>query len=137
MPASKIYCSFCGKAEHEVFYIAQGPAAGICDECVPLAADVIQDQRGRVARGEPLRPRFRTMAEMRCWMKGVSRDAGDCSMIGVRTTINSSKNYDFSLPLKEVIAMTKDPFAFGGHQEIMTEITAGGEVSNGLVLAKS
>lgn len=60
------YCSFCGKAEHEVFYIVEGPAAvGICDECVLLAADVIQNQRGLVARGEPSPPRFRSMAAFR------------------------------------------------------------------------
>lgn len=62
------YCSFCGKAEHEVFYIVEGPAVGICDECVPLVADVIQDQRGRVARGEPLAPRPRWMVEFRAEM---------------------------------------------------------------------
>lgn len=67
--AKTLYCSFCGKAEHEVFYIVKGPTAGICDECVPLCADVIQNQRGRVARGEPIRRRSRTLAEMRADME--------------------------------------------------------------------
>jgi ATP-dependent Clp protease ATP-binding subunit ClpX len=47
------YCSFCGKEEREVFYLVVGPTAYICDECVILAADVIQLQRARVARAEP------------------------------------------------------------------------------------
>jgi ATP-dependent protease Clp ATPase subunit len=51
---AETYCSFCGKAEHEVFYIVRGPAAGICDECVVLSGDVVQKQRGRVARGEKI-----------------------------------------------------------------------------------
>jgi len=60
------YCSFCGKASHEVFYLVEGPdAVGVCDECVMLAVDVIQDQRGRVARGKPQRLRFRTLEELR------------------------------------------------------------------------
>lgn len=49
------YCSFCGKAEHEVFYIVEGPAkVGICDECIPLASDLVASQRARVARGEAI-----------------------------------------------------------------------------------
>lgn len=64
MARKPVYCSFCGKAEREVFYIVQGPGVGICDECIPLAADVIQQQRG-VARGDPVRRRFRTLDEMR------------------------------------------------------------------------
>ncbi len=48
------YCSFCGKRESEVFYLVEGPAVFICDECVVLAGDVVQQQRERVARGEPV-----------------------------------------------------------------------------------
>lgn len=62
----KRYCSFCGKAEHEVFYLVEGPGACICDECVVLVGDVIQEQRARVARGEPLqRAGQRTLADLR------------------------------------------------------------------------
>ncbi len=60
-----VYCSFCGKAEHEVFYIVSGPSVGICDECVPLAADVVQNQRARAARGEPVRRWLNTLEEFR------------------------------------------------------------------------
>lgn len=58
MARTKVYCSFCGKAAHEVFCIVEGPAAGICDECVPLVASIIQEQRDTIARGEPFSPRF-------------------------------------------------------------------------------
>jgi ATP-dependent protease Clp ATPase subunit len=61
-----LYCSFCGKAEHEVFYLVEAPARqGICDECVVLASDIIQTQRAKVARGEPVRRHYRTLAEFR------------------------------------------------------------------------
>lgn len=63
MKTAKHYCSFCGKADHEVFYIVKGPAAGICDECVILAADVVQTARGRVARGESADPPRRSMRD--------------------------------------------------------------------------
>jgi ATP-dependent Clp protease ATP-binding subunit ClpX len=62
MPKSR-YCSFCGKAEHEIFYLVEGPAVFICDECVVLAADVVQNQRARAARGETIQRGPRTWAE--------------------------------------------------------------------------
>lgn len=68
--ANTIYCSFCGKSEAEVFYLVGGPAhAGICDECVILAADVIQNQRARVARHEPIIRKKRTLAEFRAELR--------------------------------------------------------------------
>lgn len=45
-------CSFCGKAEHEVSYLLQGPAAGICDECVELAANIIREKRMASGSGD-------------------------------------------------------------------------------------
>jgi ATP-dependent protease Clp ATPase subunit len=64
------YCSFCGKEESEVFYLVWGPTVFICDECVILVADVIQEQRERVARGEPLRRGSRTFAEFKSDQRG-------------------------------------------------------------------
>lgn len=63
MAHKPVYCSFCGKADHEVFYIVKGPMAGVCDECVILAADIIQTVRARVARGGPKGPARRSMRE--------------------------------------------------------------------------
>ena len=37
-----IRCSFCGKTKHEVENIVAGPTACICNECVDLCNDVIQ-----------------------------------------------------------------------------------------------
>lgn len=59
------YCSFCGKAEHEVFCLIAGPRVFICDECVILVADVVQERRANIARGESQRPKFRTLDEFR------------------------------------------------------------------------
>jgi ClpX C4-type zinc finger protein/glyoxalase superfamily protein len=39
-----LYCSFCGKSQHEVSALVAGPAVFICDECVGLCNDVIADK---------------------------------------------------------------------------------------------
>ncbi|MCF6765510.1 ATP-dependent Clp protease ATP-binding subunit ClpX [Thiotrichales bacterium 19S3-7] len=40
-----LYCSFCGKSQHEVKKLIAGPSVYICDECVDLCRDIIIDQR--------------------------------------------------------------------------------------------
>ena len=39
-----LYCSFCGKSQHEVRCLVAGPAVFICDECVGLCNEVIEDK---------------------------------------------------------------------------------------------
>src|SRR6202522_2949080 len=39
-----LYCSFCGKSQHEVRKLIAGPTVFICDECVELCKDIIQDE---------------------------------------------------------------------------------------------
>jgi ribosome-binding protein aMBF1 (putative translation factor) len=45
MGAAKKYCSFCGKAEHEIKVLVAGPTVFICDECVELCNDVVFQHR--------------------------------------------------------------------------------------------
>ncbi|MDR2416572.1 MAG: ATP-dependent Clp protease ATP-binding subunit ClpX, partial [Holosporales bacterium] len=41
-----LYCSFCGKSQHEVRKLIAGPTVFICDECVDLCTGIIrEDQR--------------------------------------------------------------------------------------------
>lgn len=40
---SALYCSFCGKSQHEVRKLIAGPTVFICDECVELCLDIIRD----------------------------------------------------------------------------------------------
>ena len=42
---SKIYCSFCGKNQHEVRKLIAGPTVFICDECVELCEDIIHEEK--------------------------------------------------------------------------------------------
>jgi hypothetical protein len=39
-----LYCSFCGKSQHEVRKLIQGPTSLICDECVELCIDIIEPE---------------------------------------------------------------------------------------------
>ena len=40
-----IYCSFCGKSQHEVKKLIAGPTVFICDECVELCMDIIKEEK--------------------------------------------------------------------------------------------
>jgi ClpX C4-type zinc finger protein/glyoxalase superfamily protein len=48
-PASPqtLYCSFCGKSQHEVRKLIAGPTAFICDECVDICTDVVEPDNDR------------------------------------------------------------------------------------------
>ena len=39
-----LYCSFCGKSQHEVRKLIAGPTVFICDECVELFMDIIKEE---------------------------------------------------------------------------------------------
>ena len=58
-----LYCSFCGKSQHEVRKLIAGPTVFICDECVELCMDIIREENkslaGEVARRRA-RPRWRS-----------------------------------------------------------------------------
>jgi len=42
--SSTLYCSFCGKSQHEVRKLIAGPTVFICDECVELCMDIIREE---------------------------------------------------------------------------------------------
>ena len=46
-----LYCSFCGKSQHEVKKLIAGPSVFICDECIDLCNDIIRDE---AAGADPL-----------------------------------------------------------------------------------
>jgi len=50
--AELLYCSFCGKNQHEVRKLVAGPAVYICDECVDLCTDIVDDQLLRLIEGD-------------------------------------------------------------------------------------
>ena len=55
-----LYCSFCGKSQHEVRKLIAGPSVFICDECVELCNDIIREEleeKAHAARSHLPKPR--------------------------------------------------------------------------------
>jgi len=49
-----LYCSFCGKSQHEVRKLIAGPSVYICDECVDLCTDIITEEiKEKIESDEP------------------------------------------------------------------------------------
>ncbi|MDR2000271.1 MAG: ATP-dependent Clp protease ATP-binding subunit ClpX [Zoogloeaceae bacterium] len=63
-----LYCSFCGKSQHEVKKLIAGPSVFICDECINLCNDIIRDEettetKGKVTRDLPTPPEIRDLLD--------------------------------------------------------------------------
>ena len=50
-----LYCSFCGKSQHEVRKLIAGPSVFVCDECVDLCNDIIREETQEDLSGGPIR----------------------------------------------------------------------------------
>src|SRR5918992_6223991 len=59
---STLYCSFCGKSQHEVRKLIAGPNVFICNECVELCADIIKEEDRKVRKASG--PSIMTPAEI-------------------------------------------------------------------------
>ncbi|HEX5371165.1 MAG TPA: ClpX C4-type zinc finger protein, partial [Aquabacterium sp.] len=62
-----LYCSFCGKSQHEVKKLIAGPSVFICDECIELCNDIIRDEVAAEvdAVGKPARSDLPTPSEIK------------------------------------------------------------------------
>ena len=59
-----LYCSFCGKSQHEVRKLIAGPSVFICDECVELCNDIIREElEEKAATGRSQLPKPREIME--------------------------------------------------------------------------
>ncbi len=58
-----LYCSFCGKSQHEVRKLIAGPSVFICDECVELCKDIITEEAH--TDPEPVENKLRKPREIR------------------------------------------------------------------------
>ena len=53
-----LYCSFCGKSQHEVRKLIAGPSVFVCDECVELCNDIIREEmQEKTSSGEEKLPK--------------------------------------------------------------------------------
>ncbi len=60
-----LYCSFCGKSQHEVRKLIAGPSVFICDECVDLCNDIIREEVQSGPDGKEEKDRLPTPQEIR------------------------------------------------------------------------
>jgi ATP-dependent Clp protease ATP-binding subunit ClpX len=47
-----LYCSFCGKSQHEVRKLIAGPSVFVCDECIALCNDIIREETQNAITGD-------------------------------------------------------------------------------------
>ncbi len=59
-----LYCSFCGKSQHEVKKLIAGPSVFICDECIELCNDIIRDEIAGSEDGKAVRSDLPTPREI-------------------------------------------------------------------------
>ena len=60
-----LYCSFCGKSQHEVRKLIAGPSVFICDECIELCNDIIREEGGSGEAARADRNKLPTPHEIR------------------------------------------------------------------------
>jgi ATP-dependent Clp protease ATP-binding subunit ClpX len=61
-----LYCSFCGKSQHEVKKLIAGPSVFICDECIELCNDIIRDEAPAEDKsGKPVKSDLPVPAEIK------------------------------------------------------------------------
>jgi ATP-dependent Clp protease ATP-binding subunit ClpX len=65
-----LYCSFCGKSQHEVKKLIAGPSVFICDECIDLCNEIIRDELPAGAEVRDTRSDLPTPAEIKATLDG-------------------------------------------------------------------
>ena len=60
-----LYCSFCGKSQHEVRKLIAGPSVFICDECIELCNDIIREETASDKGGKGAKSDLPTPHEIR------------------------------------------------------------------------
>jgi hypothetical protein len=75
---TKLHCSFCGKSEHDVAKLVAGPNVFICDACVAICVDVMDN-------GRPSAPPSRVLGlseRVRGWFDRLRRDTVQLVEVG-------------------------------------------------------
>lgn len=60
-----LYCSFCGKSQHEVKKLIAGPSVFVCDECIELCNEIIRDELPASTEGKDGKTDLPTPAEIK------------------------------------------------------------------------
>ena len=60
-----LYCSFCGKSQHEVKKLIAGPSVFVCDECIELCNEIIRDELPATTQAKDGKNELPTPAEIK------------------------------------------------------------------------
>lgn len=60
-----LHCSFCGKSQHEVRKLIAGPSVFVCDECITLCNEIINEEKRNATAATSLSPKLPTPAEIK------------------------------------------------------------------------
>ncbi|MHC2439527.1 hypothetical protein ACVMB0_006902 [Bradyrhizobium sp. USDA 4451] len=63
-PARLLHCSFCGKDQNEVSKLVAGPAVFICDKCIGLCSEIVDEQLLRLIEGDAASARAMSTDEL-------------------------------------------------------------------------
>ncbi len=70
-----LHCSFCGKTQHEVRKLIAGPAVFICDACVDLCIDIVDEQLLRLAEGDETSARAMSTERLQHYVEHATQGA--------------------------------------------------------------
>jgi len=100
-----LYCSFCGKSQHEVRKLIAGPSVFICDECVDLCNDIITEEmqeKAATATGELLKPQ-----EIRDTLDQYVIGQDDAKKILAVAVYNHYKRLQYQTDVKDEVELSK------------------------------
>ena len=102
-PQAVLHCSFCGKTEHEVKSLVAGPHVFICDECIDVCSDIIDEQLLRLVEGDEASARAMTTERLSHYvehaMKGAQRHR--LALQGIERVLALRRS---GVPLDDVLA---------------------------------
>ena len=108
-PPKTLYCSFCGKSQHEVRKLIAGPGVYICDECVELCTDFVDDEKelSRLLEGDAENASTMSIEELARYVergrKGVERNQLTLRAIERRLAVRDGE----ATPKDDILALPR------------------------------
>ena len=89
-PQAVLYCSFCGKSQHEVNKLVAGPHVFICDECIDVCSDIIDEQLLRLIEGDEASARAMSTERLSHYVEHARKGEQRHRLAGNRTHARAS-----------------------------------------------
>ena len=93
-----LYCSFCGKSQHDVRKLIAGPTVFICDECVELCTEIIREEaKGALSKSDGSVPNPQEILQTRFPMpRYIDTDHGGSQARFLLSKVNPSQTHNSS-----------------------------------------